>query len=89
MRKFYYFTAEWCGPCKTYSPVMERVRKTFMGSIDIVKVDIDERPELARDYEVVSVPTVLEVDEQENTVNYLTGAYPYNRFIDHFELNNG
>jgi len=51
------FSATWCGPCKMLGKVLEEVEGDI--DIDIVKVDIDEYPNLAREYKVMSVPTVL------------------------------
>lgn len=48
------FSAEWCGPCKMLAPVLESI-----DSIDIYKVDTDEFPDLAREYGVMSIPTLI------------------------------
>ena len=48
------FSAEWCGPCKMLAPVLESI-----DSIDIYKVDTDEFPDLAREYGIMSIPTLI------------------------------
>lgn len=54
-----YFSATWCGPCKTMGPIMERVASDHQGSVTSIKVDVDEAPELAGRFGLRSVPTLL------------------------------
>lgn len=51
------FFAEWCGPCQMLAPVLEELDKE--GQVKIVKIDVDEVPELARQFRVMSIPTVM------------------------------
>ncbi len=53
------FFATWCGPCKMLGPVLESVAQEFQGKAKVVKVDIDESPELAGQYGITAVPTLL------------------------------
>lgn len=53
------FYADWCGPCRTLSPVLEELGREFEGRIDFAKVDIDAEPGLARRYQIRAVPTLL------------------------------
>ena len=53
------FFATWCGPCKMLAPVMEEVSKEFEDKAVFVKVDVDENPELARRYGIMSIPLVV------------------------------
>lgn len=53
------FFAEWCGPCKMLSPVLESLAPEYDGKVKIIKVDIDESPELSQEYGVTSVPTIV------------------------------
>jgi thioredoxin 1 len=53
------FFAEWCGPCKMLSPILESIAPEFEGKLEIVKVDIDEAADAAQEYGVQSVPTLV------------------------------
>ena len=53
------FGAEWCGPCKTMLPILDRFAKAYEGKISVFSVDIDADPSLAMKYGVMSVPTML------------------------------
>lgn len=52
------FFANWCMPCKMFSPVLDEVASSYEGKLKIVKVDIDEAIELAQKYRVMSIPTI-------------------------------
>jgi thioredoxin 1 len=53
------FWAEWCGPCKAIGPLLEDVANARQDSLRVVKVNIDESPELARQFGVRSIPTLM------------------------------
>lgn len=53
------FFATWCGPCKMLSPVLENIENKFGDNLKIIKIDIDEYPDIADKYEVMSVPTLM------------------------------
>jgi thioredoxin 1 len=53
------FYADWCGPCKVTSPILEELSKEYAGKIDIYKVNIDKERELASLFNVQSIPTFL------------------------------
>lgn len=53
------FYADWCGPCRMLSPILERLATEFAGQVQIVKVNIDHDSELASQYKVSSIPTLL------------------------------
>ena len=53
------FWAEWCGPCKLIAPILEDMATEYDGRLRIVKVDVDECPDVARRYEIMSIPTLL------------------------------
>lgn len=57
------FFAEWCGPCKMLSPILESMSPEFEGKLEIVKVDIDEASDVAQEYGVTSVPTLVVIKE--------------------------
>ncbi|WP_163553287.1 thioredoxin, partial [Candidatus Frankia alpina] len=52
------FWAEWCGPCKMVGPVLEEIAKEHGEKLRIVKLNIDENPETARNYQIMSIPTM-------------------------------
>ena len=53
------FSAVWCGPCQSLAPVMEKLAEQYDGKAVVAKVDVDEQRELAIQYRVMSVPTVI------------------------------
>ena len=59
------FWAEWCGPCKMITPVLEDIAKEHAGRIQIAKLNVDDNPNVARRFEVMSIPTLLVIVEGE------------------------
>jgi thioredoxin 1 len=69
------FWAEWCGPCKMVAPVLEEIASEHAEKITVVKLNIDENPRTARDYQVMSIPT-MSVFEGGRMVKSIIGAKP-------------
>lgn len=67
------FHAGGCGPCQTLGPLLEEVVGEWQGAVALVRVDVDANPELARDYGVRGVPTVVALAEGEE-VGRFTGS---------------
>ena len=53
------FWAEWCGPCRMLAPVMEQLSDELAGKAEFVKIDVDDNPDLAREYSIMSIPCVM------------------------------
>lgn len=60
------FWAIWCGPCKIMEPVIEELEKELEGKVEIIKINVDEKPDEAQKYGVMSIPTyIILKDNQE------------------------
>lgn len=78
------FYADWCGPCRAISPIIEKVAKEYEGKVSLVKVDCDECPDLAAEMEIKSIPTVIVMNNGEpvaRNVGYMTETQ-IKKFID-------
>ncbi len=78
------FWAEWCGPCKMLSPVIERLAREYDGRMNFVKVNIDEFPEISSRYKVRSIPTTI-IFRQGKAASRFTGFKPEQAFRPHLE----
>ncbi|MCD6182676.1 MAG: thioredoxin [Candidatus Cloacimonetes bacterium] len=67
--------APWCGPCIALGPTIEELAKDYEGKVKVVKINIDEHPELATRYSVMSIPTLLVFNKGE-VVEQLIGLVP-------------
>ncbi|MBW8825604.1 MAG: thioredoxin [Acidobacteria bacterium] len=76
--------AEWCGPCKTLGPVIEKVIEGTAGQVELAKVDIDANPQVARAFQVQSIPAVYALKDGK-VVDGFIGAQPepvVQRFVE-------
>lgn len=75
------FWAEWCGPCRSVAPTLEKLAKEYAGQIRVAKVDVDANPGLAQAFRVMSIPTIMLVKEK-TIVFSQPGALPESAFRD-------
>ena len=69
------FWAEWCGPCKMISPVLEEISQQFVGKINVYKVNVDEETDLAAAFGIQSIPSLLFIPMNEKP-RLSVGALP-------------
>lgn len=74
------FYAEWCGPCRMLGPVIDEIAKEA-DSFKVAKINIDEQPELATKYQIMSVPTLVVIKNGE-VVNRITGVTSKQKIMD-------
>ncbi len=65
------FYAEWCMPCKMFAPILADAAEEYEDKLKIVKVNIDEAPELAQQYAVMSIPTLKLIKNKELIGNFV------------------
>src|SRR5688572_16326340 len=53
------FYADWCGPCKTMSPILNQVASELSGKVKVIKVDVDKNPAAANQFQVQGIPTLI------------------------------
>ena len=75
------FWAEWCGPCKSIAPVIEEIAVEYKGKVRVGKVDVDLNNQIAMQFGVRSIPTLLILKEGK-VVNQLVGAVPKNNITE-------
>jgi thioredoxin 1 len=69
------FWAEWCGPCRAVSPILDQIASEHSDKIDIVKLDVDANPETAMKYQITSIPA-MKVFQAGEVVKTIIGAKP-------------
>ena len=74
------FNATWCGPCRMFAPTFEKMEKKYEGKITFLSVDVDENPDMAAQYEVQSIPTVVYIDAEGKTVDVTVGLLSEEEF---------
>jgi len=74
------FWAEWCGPCKMIGPIIEELSVELQGQMKIAKVNVDQAPELAGQFNVMSIPTLL-IFKGGQPVDQMVGAMPKEKLL--------
>ena len=69
------FWAEWCGPCRAVSPILDKIAEENADKLDIVKLNVDDNPETALKYGITSIPAMY-VFEKGEIVKRVIGAKP-------------
>ena len=78
------FWATWCGPCRMVAPIVEEIADEYDGRIKVGKVNVDEEPELAMQFRVASIPTLM-VFKHGQLVNTAVGYRPKADILALFE----
>ena len=78
------FTAVWCGPCKMLDPIVKQIASDWTGKVKVVKLDVDDNPELAMRYQVMGVPTLMLFVNGE-PAQRVTGYQPKDRILAKFK----
>ena len=78
------FWAEWCGPCKMLTPILEELSNEMKNEINVVKVNLDENQDLAMKYSIRSIPTLL-LFKEGNLIDTKVGLLPKNEIVTWFK----
>jgi len=77
------FTAVWCGPCKMLDPVVKQLAADWNGKVKVVKLDVDDNPGVAMQYQVMGVPTLM-LFKNGQPSERVTGYQPKDRLVKKF-----
>ena len=80
------FWAEWCGPCKMLTPILEELSNEMKNEINVVKVNLDENQDLAMKYSIRSIPTLL-LFKEGNLIDTKVGLLPKSEIVTWFKSN--
>lgn len=69
------FWAPWCGPCKVIAPILDELASEFAGKVTVAKINVDEEPETAQAFGIMSIPTMI-LFKDGKPAGKLVGAMP-------------
>lgn len=78
------FYADWCGPCQALSPILEELAKEYEGEIKVGKINVDKSPQLATQFQVMSIPTLIFLRNGEK-IDEAMGAMEKEELRKYFE----
>lgn len=79
------FWAEWCGPCRTISPILDELSSEYSGKINVVKCNIDESPEIAKKFGIRSIP-YISFFKNGKQVDTMIGAMPKAKYKNKIDM---
>ena len=80
------FWAPWCSPCKIVAPIVKEIAEQYEGKITVVKLNTDENPNVARDYGIRSLPTLM-IFKKGQKLDMVVGAVPKTTLANTLEKN--
>lgn len=80
------FWASWCGPCRALAPVIDQISKEMEGRLDVYKCNVDEEAELAAQFRIVSIPTLI-LFKGGKPVHTIVGNMPKPALVAELEAN--
>ena len=80
------FWATWCGPCRMLSPILDELAEEMEDVIDVVKVNVDDADEIAAQYRIMSIPTLI-FFKNGKMVDKTVGAMPKNALVEKIKAN--
>ena len=78
------FWAEWCGPCKMVSPIVEELSNEYNGIVKVAKLDVDSNPQTATNYGIRGIPTLL-MFKDGSAVDQIVGAVPKTQIAERLD----